>query len=97
MSSMLLSKASTVLGTSCTSLNQDQASRIYADIVERDLIERLKNGLYGATLELGKVQEIYRIMLARSFANQYTQIIFLPTELVEYFAYKYNVKIEWCN
>ena len=90
LSSTLMQKASSMTGKSCTSLTFDQGSKIYSDIVERDLVERLRTGLYGSTMTVAKSQEIYRIMLARALSNQMTQLIYIPAELVTYFAYKYD-------
>lgn len=90
LSSTLMQKASSMTGKSCTSLTFDQSSKIYSDIVERDLVERLRTGLYGSTMTVARSQEIYRIMLARALSNQMTQLIYIPAELVTYFAYKYD-------
>lgn len=91
MSHMLLDKANTGLTkVNSKALNVDQASKIYADIVETDLMNRLRNGIYGHNVDIGKNDEVYRIMLARTFANQSTQLVYIPAELVTYFAYKYD-------
>ena len=68
----------------------DQASQIYADLIEADLTDRLKNGLYGSKAEVAKSQEVYRIMMARALANQYTRLVYVPAELVTYFAFKHH-------
>lgn len=88
--SYLLKKAKRNLVSQDTkNLTIDQAAKIYSDIVETDLIDRLKNGLYGSRVAISKQQDIYRIMLARTFANQFTRLVFIPSELVTYYAYKY--------
>lgn len=90
MSSFLLQKARKNLVSQDTkNLSIDQAARIYSDIVESDLIERLKNGIYGSNAEISDKSDVYRIMLARTFANQYTRLVYIPCELVTYYAYKY--------
>lgn len=68
----------------------DQASQIYADLVEADLTDRLKNGLYGSNAQVSKSQEVYRIMMARALANQYTRLVYIPADLVTYFAFKHH-------
>ena len=91
MSSFLMKRAKTNLaGNENKALTLTQASRIYSDIVEADLLERLKNGAYGTSVMIGKNEEVFRIMLARTFSNQYTKLVYIPAELVTYFAYKYN-------
>jgi len=68
----------------------DYATRVYADMVEQDLLARLRNGVYTNGVALARNQEIYRIMLARTLSRQQTQLLFLPVELVTYFAFDYN-------
>lgn len=90
MASFLLEKAKrNLMQSDMRNLTMDQASKIYSDIVENDLMERLKNGIYGNRLEIGKNEEIYRIMLARTLSNQFTRLLHIPGELVTYFALKY--------
>lgn len=90
MSSFLLSRAKKTYGDSCSSLNISQASKVYADIIESDLLSRLRNGIYGNNVSISGNEEIYRIMLSRVFQNQFTQLLYIPVELVTYFAYKYD-------
>jgi hypothetical protein len=91
LSSFLLQKAKrNLMNTDIRNLTVPQASQIYADIIEADLVERLKNGLYGRKVNLSRSNEIYRIMLARSLANQYTRLVYIPSELASYFALKYH-------
>lgn len=68
----------------------EESTRMYATIVEQDLIARLKNGLYNDTVEIARPLEVYRIMLARTFANMTTQLLYVPVELVSYIAFDYN-------
>jgi hypothetical protein len=90
LSSFLLQKAKrNLINTDTRNLSVPQATQIYSDIVEADLVERLKNGLYGRKVNLSRSNEIYRIMLARSLANQYTRLVYIPAELASYFALKH--------
>lgn len=89
LSSMLISKAKQNIVGGNSEPTIEHISRIYANIVEKDLIERLKNGVYGKELSVVNSEEIYRIMLARSLANKFTRLLFIPAELCTYFAFKY--------
>lgn len=90
MASFLLNKARRNLQSNdLRNITIDQAARVYSDIVESDLIERLRNGLIGGNVKIGSNDEVYRIMLARTFANQYTRLVYVPAELVVYTAFKY--------
>jgi hypothetical protein len=63
---------------------------IYTDVVERDLNERLKNGVYGDGVSISRPQEIYRIMFARACMGMHTQLLYIPTSLMTYIAFDYN-------
>lgn len=71
-------------------LTEAETIRIYADIVEQDLLARLKNGVYGESVEIARPLDVYRVMLARALANRGTQILYVPAELVTYIAFDYN-------
>lgn len=71
------------------SLKIPEATRIFTDLVEADLLDRFQNGAMGRKAMLARNTEVYQIMLARSLANQYTRLVFVPEELVTYYALKY--------
>lgn len=68
----------------------DYSVRVYGDMIEQDLLARLRNGVYTNGVALARNQEIFRVMLARTLSKQQTQLLFLPVELVTYFAFDYN-------
>jgi len=76
-----------------TSSNREHlnySARAYGEMVEQDLLARLKNGVYGNGVALAKNEEIYRIMFARALAKQHTQLLFIPVELMSYLAFKHS-------
>lgn len=89
LSSFLIQKAKSNLIGNDKNITIDHISRIYANFVEQDLVNRLKNGVYGKQFTISNNQEIYRIMLGRAFANKLTRMIYIPSELCTYFAFKY--------
>lgn len=68
----------------------DYSARYCQEIVEADLLARMRNGMYGNGVALANRPEIYRIMLARMLANQFTQLLFIPVEYMTYFAFQYS-------
>jgi hypothetical protein len=68
----------------------DYSARAFGPMVEQDLLARLRNGMYGNGVAIAKKEEVYRIMLARALAKQHTQLLFLPIELMTYFAFRYD-------
>lgn len=68
----------------------EDSVRVYMELVERDLVQRLQNGVYGEELGVARVTEIYRIMFARALQKQHTQLLYIPKTLVSYLAFDFN-------
>lgn len=66
-----------------------QIVKAYGEIIETDLVERLKNGIYQSELLIGGNEEIYKLMLSRTLANKYCRLVYIPEEYITYFAFKY--------
>jgi len=68
----------------------DEMSRLYSEIMEVELNQRLRNGLYGEQAKVSRPQDIYQIMFARALAGMQTQLLYVPAELMTYIAFDYN-------
>lgn len=68
----------------------DQAVQLYTEVIEADLISRLKNGIDDGDIRISKPTEIFRVMFARACAKMQTQLIYIPTTLMTYMAFDYN-------
>lgn len=68
----------------------DVMNRVYEDMAEQDLLARLRNGMYANSVALAKNTDFYRVMLSRVFQQQHTTVLFMPADMVTYFARKYN-------
>ena len=68
----------------------EEAAKCYAEIIEDDLYQRLKSGVYGGNVKISRPTEIYRMMLARACSQMHTQLIYIPASLVVYAAFDYN-------
>ena len=78
-------------GIQCANyLDAQRATRIYTDLVEQDWLASLQNGMYANGVALAKVEDMYRILLARKLQNQRSTVLFMPVEAVTYFALRYN-------
>jgi hypothetical protein len=91
-SSSLLRMTREAMGNANTegSLELEQVHQTYSAILENDLQNRLRHGLYDEELDIGFTEEIQRIMLYRSFKAQNTQLLYVPAELITYIAFNYN-------
>lgn len=79
--------------TTGTHMNRDHVdamAKVFEDMIEKDLIARLKNGIYTNGVEIGSNAEVARIMMSRVLAGQNTQLLFIPSEMMTYFALKYD-------
>ncbi len=67
-----------------------ELTRIYTELVETELLQRLRNGVYGDNVQISRPTEVYRIMLARSLARMHTQVLYVPAEMMTYIAFDYD-------
>lgn len=72
------------------SVEVEEIVRNYSDMVEADLMARLKNGVYGEDAQIARPEEVYRIMLARTMARMQTRLLYIPSSLMTYVAFDYN-------
>lgn len=68
----------------------DELGKVYSETVERDLLARLRSGALSGNYELGKSENINRIMFSRHMKGQKTIMLFVPPELMTYVAFDYN-------
>lgn len=66
------------------------STRLYSQMLEDDLLQRLRNGLVGSNAAIASNEEVYRLMLARTLANQQTQLLYIPAEFMTYIAFQYK-------
>ena len=90
LGSLLTEKARKNLATQNSQPTIENATEIYADIIEKDFLQRLANGKYGRELRIGRNMDIMRIMLIRALKAQFTRLVYVPSEYVTYFAFKYH-------
>lgn len=91
MSSMLMQKAkNNLIGNNSQDVTIDHIAKVYMDIIETDLKNRLENGIHKTKLEIVRQNELYRVMLSRTLSGQFTRILYLPADLITYYALKYH-------
>lgn len=90
LSQLLVDKARANLAGDETTPTIMEITEVYADIVIRDLNERLRRGIYGNSAKISNVQEIFRVMLSRQLKAQFTRLVYTPAEYVTYYAFKHH-------
>lgn len=88
LSSHLLQRTADAFSNTCEAVTYQQMQKICGDIIETDLLARLRNGIYGEDVALVENTIVYDIMLSRMFKEQQTQVLFVPAELMTYFHFK---------
>lgn len=68
----------------------EQSIPIYTQMVEAELIDRLERGVVGTGVSLGRIDDVYRIMLARALMGKRTQLLYLPSTILSYIATDYD-------
>lgn len=66
------------------------SNQIFADMVDRDLTARIRNGAYGKDVTLAGNEDLYRVMWARTLMQKRTQMLYLPKQYVTYVAFEYG-------
>jgi hypothetical protein len=64
--------------------------RVFSEVVEKELITRLKNGVYKQGVDINPPTEIYHIMLSRALAHMNTRLLYLPKALMSYIAFNHT-------
>lgn len=65
-------------------------TRAFAEMVDKDLIDRVKNGQYDNGVQLGSNEDFYWLMMTRCMKGQRTHLLWLPNEFLVYFAMDYD-------
>lgn len=87
----LVSKAYEALyGMTKDDVKLDNLEEMYSTLVENMIKKKLSQGLFGELVTIKENADIFRVMLYRALRNQQTKILFLPSELVAYYAFEYR-------
>lgn len=68
----------------------ENMEQIFSEILEKNLKYKIEKGKYGDLLTTDKHKQIYRIMFNRALESKETKLIYIPEEMISYFAYKYR-------
>lgn len=68
----------------------EKAVPVYTQMVEAELIDRLERGSLGNGVSLGKMDNVYRIMLARALEGKQTQLLYVPASILAYLAVDFD-------
>jgi len=63
---------------------------IYYNIITTMLKDKLAKGLYGDVATIKENSDLYRVMLHNTLAGQKTKLLYIPQEMVAYYAFDYR-------
>lgn len=64
--------------------------QLFSDLMEDQIKTKLKKGAYSDLLNFSTFQSINRIMFSRALEAKETKLIYLPVDMVSYFAYDFR-------
>lgn len=92
--SSMLNDMKTNLYGNCEGGDDEFKAYMYDDFmafIERDLMERFDNGeMRGRAVQIARPNAVYQMMWSRVLANKQTQVVYVPRELMTYYAFDYN-------
>lgn len=68
----------------------DRLTQMNAEVIEADIVNRIRAGLAGAELEFSMPDQIKRMMYARNLSGKQTTMVLVPADYMVYMAYEYN-------
>ncbi len=71
-------------------VNVNQLFEMYKSVLEKQLYDSVRSSLMGKAVDIGNKSDIYFMMFTRALAGQKTSLLYLPKELVVYYAFYYN-------
>lgn len=87
----LIAKAKNALGTlTGKTPTIQEIENIYTDIVENMIKDKINKGAYGSLASIRTDADIYRVMFNRALKNQQTRLLYIPSELISYFAFEFR-------
>lgn len=89
--SFLVNKAKESLqGMTKDPVSYDDMELMYSNILEKVIKDKLNNSKLGKNVQIGDMNDIYKIMFSRSIRNNETKLIYLPEEMVAYYAHEFR-------
>lgn len=90
VASMILSKGGSNMDASGKVTTFKEASVIFSQIVNDNIVPRLMNGAFPGGVELADTADLYSLMLARTLCSMRTRMVFVHADMLTYFAFDYH-------
>lgn len=92
MTSSILSQINTMQNgfTVDNDTKMTERLRLYTELLEANVMNRVKNGLRGMSVKMKYSPEIMRLLFMRQLSNEMTHIVFMSAEQVAYLAFEFD-------
>lgn len=64
--------------------------KLYNNVIEELIKNRLRNSKYEDLVDISNLNNIYKVMLSRSLKDKKTKLLFVPEDLMQYYAFNYR-------
>lgn len=79
-----------MLGITKKDIRLNQLEDIYSDLVESMIRKKLETGAYGDLVDIKRNADIFKVMFIRALKSKQTKLLFLPKELVQFYAFEFR-------
>jgi len=87
----LINKAKTALvGITKKDPTLENLEELYTKIIEQAIQSKLKSSKYGELAEVANDTDLYRVMFSRALAEKQTRMIYVPKDMLMYYAFDYR-------
>lgn len=86
----IMTAYNSLLGDAEMKVDSNQLFTMYKDIMEQKLYSTINSSLSGKSVKISDQNDLYFLMFTRALSNQKTNVLFLPKELMTYFAFYYD-------
>lgn len=86
----VLNKALSSMSITNNTAKTDELESVYSNILNDLIISKIKNNNFSQNDEININSSFYKVMLVRSLKAKKTKMLFLPKELVQYYAFEFD-------
>lgn len=88
--STLLARAARNLSGTTQVTPFNELPKIFEQLMDENIVPRLMNGAYPGGVEIGHNNDLYMLMVSRILCSMHTKMVFVPAEMLTYFAFDYH-------
>lgn len=79
-----------LISNSTCGVNTSGLFEIYKALLEKEIYNSVKTSIYDTNIDISNKNDIYYIMFVRALAGRRTSLLYVPKDLITYYAFQYN-------